>query len=410
VRRRGTRHLGRLKFFFVGLLFPLACVGAEITGTVGAPGGKLALERSFFFGAAQAHVPGLLAVAGATVELTERGKVLASGKTNARGVYTFPAPAGFEPAPRYMVRAGQLNAFVTALRTNIDPATDASARLILEHANVARLRTADVQEVLPLVQHLAWEVDLPAAHSGAALAAMLRTAATNDEEIFNIIGSIGAAGEIHGRVTDAAKNPLARVTILARDVNGLTRATTHTDAQGRYELRVPPGNYTVSAINETAASTAASELGAEPLTVKASRVAQNFLLRPGGRVSGIITGADGARLTNIRIRLGNAQVRTQDDGSYRLNVAPGSYVLVAENTTLQPFASSLGGMRVDIERGGELNADLKLAKGQMISGRAAPGSSIRIEDLETQETAAVLRTNRAGEYRLWVMPRRYAVR
>jgi Carboxypeptidase regulatory-like domain len=413
-----------VKLLVLGLLFPLACAASDVvTGAVAAPGGKLALERGFFFGAAHAHIPGLRAVAGATVELidTRSGGALASGTTESRGVYTFPAPAGFQPGPRYMVRATgaghRLEAFVTALRTNIDPATDATAKLIIQHANLARLRTAEVQEVLPLIQHLAWEVDTPAAHNGAALATMLRTAATNDEEIFNIIASIGAAGEIHGRVTDGGKKPLARVTILARDASTrTTRAVTHSDAQGRYRLRVLPGEYTIDAINETA-STAASEPGATAIKVGAGSVERNFSLGAGGRVSGTVMGIDGSRLTGIRVRLRDAgtgqslvDVRTRDDGGYRLNMMPGAYVLVAENTTLQPFASSLGGMRVDVERGGELTADLKLPNGRMISGSATPASSVRVEDAETQKPAAVLRANRAGEYRLWVLPGRYAAR
>lgn len=412
MRRCGTRHLGRLNFLVLGLIFPLACAASDVvTGTVGAPGGRLALERSFFFGAAHAHVPGLDAVAGAKVELIDirNGRSLAAGSTNARGVYAFPAPAGFEPGPRYMVRATsgghRLEAFVTALRTNIDPATDALAKLITQHANVARLRAADVQQVMPLMQHLAWEVDLPAAHTGAALAAMLHSAATNDEEIFNIIASMGAAREIDGLVTDGAKKPLARVTMLARDAStGITRAMTHTDDQGRYRLRVPPGDYRVDAINETAASTAASEFGAKT---------HDFQLRDGGRVSGIVASQNGAGLTNVRVKLlqqGKAllQVRTQDDGSYRFNVAPGSYVLLAENTTLQPFASNLPGMRVEVERGGELIIDLRLADGQMISGTAAPGVNVRIVNADTKAPVHVLRTNRAGEYRLWLKPGRYA--
>lgn len=401
-----------MKFLVAGLLFPLACAASDvITGTVGAPGGTLALQRNFFVGAAHAHVPGLQAVVGATVELTEGGKVLASGKTDARGVYAFAAPARFQPGPRYIVRATNgsrsLEAFVTALRTNIDPATDATAKLLLRHA--ALLRATDVQEVLPLVQHLAWEVDLPAAHSGAALAAMLREAASNDEEIFNIVASLGAGAEIHGRVTDAAKKPLARITVLVRDAaSGVVRAMGHTDAQGRYRVRVTPGDYAISAQNETAASMAASE------RAKASTgVACNFELAPGGRVSGLVTAPNGARLTNVRVKLRDArgavaQARTQDDGSYRFNVAPGAYVLLAENTTLQPFASNLPGTPVAIKRGGDLTANLVLAEGEMVSGVAAPGTSVRIVDAETRQPVHVLRTNRAGRYRLWLKPGRYA--
>ena len=194
--------------------------------------------------------------------------------------------------------------------------------------------------------------------------------------------------------------------MLARDARtGITRAMTHTDDRGRYELRVPPGDYRVDAINETAASTAASELGAKT---------HNFQLRDGGRLSGIVSSQNGAGLTNVRVKLlqkGKAlvEVRTQDDGSYRLNVAPGSYVLLAENTTLQPFASNLPGLRVEVERGGELIIDMRLSEGQMVSGTAAPGASVRIVNADTKAPVHMLRANRAGEYRLWLKPGRYTV-
>jgi hypothetical protein len=412
VRRRGTRHLGRIRLLLLGLLFPLGGAASDVlTGTVGAPGGMLAVERSFF-GTAHAHVPGLEAVAGATVELIDGGQVLASGKTNARGVYNFPAPAGFQPSPRYLVRARsgghRLQAFVTALRTNIDPATDATVSLLAKHS---RVRTADVQELLPLIQHLAWEVDLPAAHSGAALAAMMREAASNDEEIFNIAASMGAAAEIHGVVTDEGKAPLARITILVRDpASGVTRAMGRTDERGAYRVRVAPGKYAVSAVNETAGSMAASQLNASA-TDGAER---NFRLGTGGRVSGLVTSQNGARLTNVRVKLlqkGIPQVeaRTQDDGSYRFNVAPGSYVLLAVNTTLQPFASNVPGTPVEIKSGAEVAAELRLADGQMFSGKASPGTAVRIVDAEVRQSVHVLRTNRAGEYRIWLKPGRYAV-
>jgi hypothetical protein len=397
-------------------MFPLACAASDvITGTVGAPGGTLALERSFVFATAHAHVPGLQAVAGATVELVDGRKVLASGKTNERGVYTFPAPAGFSPGPRYRVRATsggeELEAFVTALRTNIDPATDAAAKLLVTHAHLPRLRTPDVQEVLPLIQHLAWEVDMPSAHSGAALAAMLRTAAANDEEVFNIISSMGAAAEIHGAVTDAARKPLARISMIVRDPGtGVVRAMGHTDDRGRYRVRVAPGKYTVSAINETAASMAASRTGA----VSASGAQRDFELPAGGRVSGLVTAPNGARLTNIRVKLLAGRkplvdTRTQDDGSFRFNVAPGTYVLLAENTTLQPFASNAPGAPVTVRRGSDLTANVVLADGQLVRGTAAPGVEIRIVDAGSRALVHVLRTNRAGEYRVWLPPERYAV-
>lgn len=323
-------------------------------------------------------------------------------------------PPRFEAGPRFIVRAGgRMDAMVTGPLVNITPATDATARLFIEHADINRVRSSDVLAVLPLVEHLAWEVQ-PAA-SGIALAAALREAAANDEDLYNIVSSMGAAGEISGTVTDTAGNPLEGVTLVVRNaLGGGLRAMGRSIALGLYRLRVPPGEYTVDAINETARSNAGSASATRKTVVGEMPVKRNFRLAPGGRVSGIVTGADGARLTNIRIRVRAArsgrlvaEMRTQDHGGYRINLPPGTYVLTAENPTLQPYASSLAGQRLDVKAGAEATIDLVLDNGAMASGVAAPGAMVRVDDAETKQQMAVVRANRAGEYRLWLKPGRY---
>lgn len=404
------------------LLFPVACAADTITGMVGAPGGVLAMDRWQLFGAAHAHVPGLQAVSGASVELIEigqRGAPLGSGKTDAKGSYTIPLPQGFQPSPRYIVRASQganrMDAFVSAARTNIDPATDATVRLVLEHSDIHRVRPADVAMLLPLVQHLAWEV--PPARSGVALAAALRKAAAEDDELYSIVSSMGAAGEIAGTVVDSAGKPLERISVVARDANsGLVRALTYTDAGGAYQLRVPRGEYILWAINETARSPAASAAAEGKVAVGETPARRNFRLAAGGRVSGVVAGADGTKLTNIRITLRDPrsgrlliELRTQDHGGFRVSLPPGSYVLAAENPTLQPFASALGGLRIDLEAGAELPTNIELPAGQLVSGRATPGATMRVHESGSGRQVAVVRANRGGQYRLWLEPGRYSV-
>lgn len=403
------------------LFLPLPCAADTITGTVGAPGGVLAGGRWNLMGEAHAHVPGLRGVPGATVQLIEidrrgrpRGEPLGIASTDSEGVYVIKIPPGFEPAPRFIVRAGgRMDAMVIGPRVNIDPATDATAKLLV--ASIDRARTSDVNAVLPLVQHLAWEV-APAA-TGMALAAALRKAASDDDELYSIVSSMGAAGEIAGTVLDSAGKPLERITIVARDAaSGLVRALTYTDAAGAYRLRVRSGEYIVWAINETARSSAASAAAEGKLVVGEAPVKRDFRLAPGGRVSGVVAGADGSRLTNIRITLREArsarilvELRTQDHGGFRVSLAPGSYVLAAENPTLQPFASALGGLRIDIKAGTELPTNIDLPAGQLVSGTGTPGETVRLRDAATGKPVAQLRANRAGQYRLWLEPGRYDV-
>lgn len=409
---------------WAALLLVIAPVHAldTITGVVGAPGGVLAAEWNVFRNA-HAHVPGLGAVAGATVQLIEvdrrgrpRGAPLGAAKTDSQGMYAMKAPAGFEMAPRFLVRAGgSMDAIVIGPRVNIDPATDATARLFIEHADLERVRMSDVAAVLPLVQHLAWEV--PPARSGVALAAALRKAATEDEELYSIVSSMGAAGEIGGTVTDSAGHPLERITVVARDADsGLLRALTYSGTGGSYHLRVPRGEYILWAINETARSFAASAAAEGKVAVGETPATRNFRLAAGGRVSGVVAGADGTRLTNIRITLRDArsarmliELRTQDYGGFRVSLPPGSYVLAAENATLQPFASALGGLRIDLKAGEELPTNIELPAGQLVSGSGTPGATMRVRDGGTGRQVAVARANRAGQYRLWLEPGRYTV-
>ena len=413
------------------LLFPLACAGAEIIGSVGAPGGALVFNAPFFDLTARAHLPGLQAVADVTVQLIEIdasgaqvGPVLGSGKTDTGGVYRLSAPEGFTPSPRFVVRAigrnAGLDAFVTGPRVNIDPATDATRALVgAAAANAGRslddVRIADVMVVLPLVQHLVWEIDPARTATASGLAAALRHAAAMDEEVSNIVASVAAGGEIAGRVTDTAEKPLLRIAIVVRDAGSrVVRALAYTDAEGRYRVRVPPGDYVVDAINEAPFSPAASEQGRERITVGTAAATRNFRLRAGGRVSGRVSAESGRTLlTNVRVQLRRSgrvfEVKTQDDGGYRLNLPPGSYVLSAQNTTLQPYATRLNAQHVEIEAGASVTAHMSLEAGHLVSGVVSDAGKGPQAGMPLRVAGTELRTNRAGEYRLWVKPGAHAV-
>jgi hypothetical protein len=252
------------------------------------------------------------------------------------------------------------------------------------------------------------------ASSGVALSAALLKAAVNDEELFNIASSTGADGEVRGMVTDASGKPIEGITIVARDAGAVvTRAMTHSEALGLYRLRVPRGQYVVVAMNETARTYGATRPA--KVAVEHAPVKRDFRLAAGGRIGGTVRGAEGAPLANVRIRVDDAKtaqpvavLRTWDHGGYRLNLPPGSYVLRAENPTLQPYASDLDGKRVEVKSNGEDTADFVLARGAVIAGKAAPLAAVQV--LEGSRRVAVLRANRAGEYRLWLKPGQYTTR
>jgi 5-hydroxyisourate hydrolase-like protein (transthyretin family) len=449
---------------------------ASISGTVSAPGGTIAFNRAtglrsmlaeLFLGRpALAGIPGLGPVAGATVELIEIdsngaqvGPALSSATTGANGGYSLATPAGFAPAAKFVIRASgtagnRLDAMVTGGTVDVDPATDATRSLavsaLVGGGSIARVTTAEVTEIQDTVEGLLADVNTVGA-GAAAFSEALRIAATDNEEANNIVTSIAGAGEINGTVTNAAMQPLAGINVVVRDFgNWVTRTVGRTDALGHYAVKVPPGDYIVGTVNRTVTSDAASEwwtssggavkqLGAEKVTVGTAPVTRNFELAPGGRISGTVTAQNGgAPLRGVQVKVRDflsnqsvVAVKTASDGSYRVNLAPGSYFLIFENATLQPAATELfndalnGGAsfgeatRLDVKAGGMIVADASLQIGFMISGMvtdpaaATPvpvaGIRVRFEDADDGEHATIQRTDRNGRYRLWLRPGKYMV-
>jgi hypothetical protein len=451
-----------------------AAPGVPLTGTVSAPGGTVAfnppgtLQRmlaEIFGRPALAALPGLSPVVGVTVELIEidnNGAAiappLATATTNASGTYALSAPAGFTPAARFVVRARgttNLDAMVTGTTINVDPAADAARSAILSAlaatgAGLASVSGSDVLEVQGAVEGLAQEIPAASTTSAAAFSNALGTEASRNEETRFIARNTTAAGGVTGTVTDAAGQPLAGITVVVRDFGEwVTRAVGRTDAQGRYTVTVAPGDYIVGAMNRTGTSTAASEwwtsgggaakqLAAEKVVVGAALVTLDFVLAPGGRISGTVTAeTTGAALAGITVKVRDslnsqsvAAVKTENDGTYRISLRPGAYFLEAENSTLQPFASEThnpainGGLsfgeaaRLDVIAGGALGADFSLRAGRMVSGLvsdpatgAVTGVRVRFDDDQNDiEHAVVRRTNNVGEYRVWLRPGIYTIR
>jgi len=447
--------------------------GTPITGTVSAPGGTVAFNAKtglrrmlaeIFGRTAHAALPGLNPVSGASVQLIEIdssgaqvGATIATATTNGSGAYTLSAPAGFTPASKFVIRAvgtgsNRLDALVTGTTINVDPATDATRALVLaavagNGSTLSAATAAEILEIQRAVEDMVREKEVEATSlTASALSAALKLATLNNEETSNIVNSISSQGGITGTVTGSA--PLENITIVVRDFgNWVTRAVARTNAQGQYTVNVPPGDYIVGALNETATLTGASEwwtsgggavkqLSAEKVTVGTALVTKDFVLDAGGRISGAVTAeTGGAPLPGISIKVRDflnnqsvVNVKTGEDGTYRINLAPGSYYLIAENTTRQPYATEVynptlnGGAsfgeatRLEVIAGGALTADVSLQNGHMISGLVSdpatgpvPGIRVRFDDADEGEHATVQRTNKIGEYRLWLRPASYTV-
>lgn len=443
--------------------------GVSISGTISAPGGQVAFNQAtdllsrlarLFIPSAYAQTSGAFSGVGAGVAVNlievdtagnQVGSPLATSTTLADGSYTLTAPEGFVPSSKFVVRAtasgGQLDAIVTGTTVNVDPVSNTTTVLVLASASgtgLGSVTSAEVNAVQDTIQALA---DDGTSYASAADATTQLTAkARTDEETSNIIGSVVAGGVISGNVKDGAGLPLANVKIVVRDFgNWVTRSVAFTDAAGNYVLNVPPGDYILGAMNHTDASTAASEwwtqgggainqFSAEKISVADSAVTRDFVLDPGVRISGKVTGA-GAALGGIRIQVRdftNDQIATGaltgPDGNFRLNVRPGTYTLSAVNMTEQPFASQYYGASgtmvtkasaaapLGVATGTSLTTDFALPAGHKISGTVSdPGTgvvagvSVRFYDGTPPDSSngafiSGMRTDLRGQYRLWMPP------
>lgn len=443
--------------------------GVAITGTVSGPGGQVAFNQPtdmlsrfarLFISSSFAQASGVFSGVGAGVAVNlieidvsgaQVGNPLATAATLADGSYTLTAPTGFVPSSKYVVRAtasgGQLDAIVTGTSVNVDPVSNVTTLVVLATASGSGLGSITIAEVTAVQEDIQSLASDGTTYASATDATTQLTAKANaNEETSNIISSIVSTGVISGMVQDSAGLPLPNIKIVVRNFgNWVTRAVAQTDATGAYTLNVPAGDYILGAINMTAASTAASEwwtqgggatnqFSAEKITVATSTLTKDFLLEPGVRISGKVTGA-GTALGGIRVLARDsindqpvAGTQTGLDGTFRLNIRPGSYTLGAVNITDQPFATQYyagtgttantasAATPVTASVGTDVAADFALPGGYKIAGTVSDpvtgnvtGMSVRVYDASLPgDTGGAfvngVRTDLQGQYRLWLLP------
>ncbi len=184
--------------------------------------------------------------------------------------------------------------------------------------------------------------------SGATLdgaAATILTVTTADISGINVALAKAPVftGSIAGTVTDSSSAPVSGISVSACPTTGPSAcfgATTGTD--GTYTLGLPAGSYTVSFDDPTnahpsgyygASGFAATPADAVPVTVASSAVSGIDVQLPAGHlVKGTVTGPGGDPLAGVGVypcasRDCQQGWTTGADGSYTLNLAPGSYVL-----------------------------------------------------------------------------------
>ena len=417
---------------------------------------------------AQAAQTNLAVVAGAKVNLIEIddtgaqvGVPIATATTGLDGTYSLKVEQSFVPSGKYVIRIGgsgsnEMNAFVTNYVANVNPITDALYGLVLTSASandgkVTGLATSAITDLNDIVEELVTSSEVALNGSTAkAISDALKDAASIDEESDSRLKHAFGKGKISGTVTGQSGKGCAGVTILIRDFgNIVTRYATKTGPDGKWSATLQhPGNYIIGAMNDgkdcsdssqwwASSSSVTKQRAAEKVATVANQiVTKDFQLPAGGRIEGTVkAGNSGLPLAGITIKVRDflntqtvAFTKTKEDGSYVINLVPGAYFLTAENKTKQPYAtetyspSRSGGTsffdadKLTVVAGTPKTADFSLQAGRMVSGLVSDpvtgpiaGMRVRFDDADDTEHADVHRTNKNGEYRIWLRPDTYSI-
>jgi len=458
----------------------------KLQGTVTAPGGAIAFNQpgilkrlfaSIFGNNAMAAIDGVANVgAGVSVNLIEVdasgnqvGAVIASGTTDASGAFSIDAPESFTAGSQYVVRAAgsseNIDARVASTTVDVNPITDAASDLVTTKVdNLDKISTVELDEIAKTLDDLSKDID-PAGLSADSLSTALQTEAVNDDESDNVITSSAAAGQICGKVSNSSGAGLANIRIIARDYQDwVTRSKTTTASDGSYCLNVPrlgdpdpdtggtfSGNYILGAINYTgdgndpnrsasewwsASGDAYTQFGGDKISVTdTTTVVKNFQLENGARISGTITEENtGNLIEGVRVVFRSfeslapvSSARAKADGTFRINLIPGTYYVEARNTTSQAYASEVydgangsnnanHGIPVILTAGLNKTINFSLGTGHKLSGtisdgvggNAVAGHRIMI-NLTAGGSSFRIRSNKQGNYRIWVQPDTYNI-
>ncbi|MDH5547217.1 MAG: hypothetical protein OEZ43_16640 [Gammaproteobacteria bacterium] len=432
------------------------------------PGGFETFFASLFGKTATAAISGMDPVGGVPVKLYKVdatgatvGDAIAEGKTALDGTYSLNIADDFAPGIDYVVRAigttETMDARVLDTTVDVDPVsyvthlkikelTSAKGDLSVVDLNEAKTLFGEITRLLDFID----EEEIAAAGSVSGLRTRVENRMSADEELSYLFSNLNAAEGICGTVADSDNTPAQGVLVVARDFgNWVTRNRIRTDADGKYCLNVIPGDYILGVINDTTTNsgatewwatsgTAYSQIDGEKITVAtASSLTKNFQLEAGGRISGTVTGTGGSYdgvLPNVKVFVRNFQTyfsfggaQTNANGKYALNVIPGDYMLLARNNTRFHYASaffdgtnnSAGGInrfaaaKIALATGATETVDFSLERGFLIKGtvfdnNTTPVAGQRVR-FQIQGPADRIRTNKDGNYRLWVKAGSYGV-
>lgn len=453
-----------------------------INGTVSAPAGALAFKTTNWLEKMFASILGSQVIAaisdhvspvsGATVSIYEidaSGSIVGSAKdsttTDGTGSFTLNAPIDVLDSVKYIVRATgtteTMDSLITGTTINVDPSTDATSRMVFQvTSSLAEISAQEVIEMQEDIAELITDID-----TGGVTASTLSDRLFNETNsrvgLLNIHRSKVSSGQICGHVQTTGASSIEGIRITLRDYNDWThRANTYTDASGDYCLNAPvqgttnpdggtfSGEYIIGAINRTddvadAARSASEWLGSGTTYTQyeASKISVlntttvsgvDFSLEAGARITGTVkaTGSlaavEGTRVVirDFVNRRRLASARVEADGSYRVNVVPGTYLVSVINSTTAAYASeyydaSTGthirnlATPVSANAGDEVTLDFVLEAGNQLSGTVNDGTAVMATsvniDIATGGTFGSVATDRNGDYNVWLMADSYDI-
>lgn len=358
------------------------------------------------------------------------------------------------------------DARVDTLTPSISSTSDVVSAVIASNSlDLTSLSVEEISEIQAAVEDVVENTD---AASGTvdAYRSDIIAATITDEAASNVVSSTVAAGQICGTVKDSTGAALENIRIVIRDFGKwVTRAKTKTAADGTYCINVPKagdadqyiagntlsGEYILGALNFTGSNFAASQwwtstssatdgsggtnvqYKAEKITVAANSTILTrdiFLDKDGARVVGTVTGTGGASVEGMRVVIRNydtfkplASARVKADGTYRINVKAADYLISFRNKTRHPYASEIYRSGTDGVNNRNLASretmvanqdntyDAVLEAGVVIggtvkdnAGTAVSGEVVFVNNGDGGRIEA-LRTNKSGNFRIWVNSR-----
>jgi hypothetical protein len=405
------------------------------------------------------------------------------------GVFSLAIPESLAAESRYLATvqtaSGELRAHLTnATSLELSPVSTSASDLALTYSDVNEVNAAEILEIERTLREVELANDLSGATTLTDYITQLETAFLADLETANILTSSFGLGTICGHVQDIDDIALPSISIEVRDFsNEILRARTTSDANGNYCVDVPiagsqdpvsmqtgNGEYIVGAINHTDTSFAASEWwttagngylrirGEKVSVLSAATATADFTLEPGARLFGHIGALDLSEniidIPGVKIsvldsitHLPLAEHSAQSDGTFRINVFPGNYIVEVRNNTFRQYASAVfttpsgpgtnlrnQGSVLTVTASNSTEATLILSSNaNLLSGRIAVGADIStglggvpvtginvsvFQEVRPNVGGVILEgspviktrvTNVDGRYQIWLAPDAYQV-